>query len=49
MESDCSRDWDGHGKYEKKDYVDIRSVGMSDIEQVAKNTGMTVEEIKAMK
>ncbi|MDM5280273.1 WXG100 family type VII secretion target [Paenibacillus silvae] len=36
-------------KAASKDYVDIRSVGMSDIEQVAKNTGMTVEEIKAMK
>ncbi|SEJ60022.1 Phage late control gene D protein (GPD) [Paenibacillus polymyxa] len=32
-----------------KDYDDIRSVGMTDIEQVAKNTGMTIEEIRAMK
>lgn len=36
-------------KAASKDYDDIRSVGMTDIEQVAKNTGMTVEEIKAMK
>ncbi|WP_244297255.1 hypothetical protein [Brevibacillus antibioticus] len=35
-----------------KDYDDSRSVGMTDmtdIEQVAKNTGMTIEEIRAMK
>ncbi|MDY8025132.1 contractile injection system protein, VgrG/Pvc8 family [Paenibacillus polymyxa] len=36
-------------KAASKDYDDIRSVGMTDIEQVAKNTGMTIEEIMAMK
>ncbi|WP_185746402.1 late control protein [Brevibacillus sp. AG162] len=36
-------------KAASKDYDDIRSVGMTDIEQVAKNTGMTIEEIRAMK
>lgn len=33
----------------KLHHDDIRSVGMTDIEQVAKNTGMTIEEIRAMK
>ena len=37
----------GVKKYKVND--DIRSVGMTDIEQVAKNTGMTIEEIRAMK
>ena len=36
-------------KAASKDYDDIRSVGMTDIEQVAKNTGMIIEEIRAMK
>lgn len=36
-------------KAASKDYDDIRSFGMTDIEQVAKNTGMTIEEIRAMK
>lgn len=36
-------------KAASKDYDNIRSVGMTDIERVAKNTGMTIEEIKAMK
>lgn len=36
-------------KAASKDDDDIRSVGMTDIEQVAKNTGMTIEEIRAMK
>ncbi|UED73889.1 late control protein [Brevibacillus sp. DP1.3A] len=32
-----------------KHYDEIRSVGMEDIEQVAKNTGLSVEEISAVK
>ncbi|WP_405130508.1 hypothetical protein MHB43_23385 [Paenibacillus sp. FSL H8-0317] len=32
-----------------KHYDEIRSVGMEDIEQVAKNTGLSVEEIRAVK
>ena len=32
-----------------KHYDEIRSVGMDDIEQVAKNAGLSVEEIRAVK
>ncbi|MDQ0171545.1 hypothetical protein [Paenibacillus tundrae] len=32
-----------------RDYDEIRSVGMTDIEQVSKNTGLSVDEIRVMK
>ncbi|MFF0829891.1 hypothetical protein ACFYU8_23725 [Brevibacillus sp. NPDC003359] len=36
-------------KVASRDYDEIRSAGMTDIEQVSKNTGMSVDEIRAMK